>query len=102
MYGLDIGQADTHILSGAHRVNGDIKRLVAVLLGQRGFPASLLFLLVNFTGLLFLKHFTCHRQAVDPVGEFTDGGLFRNRKGIDRFESVPCGFANTCSTVVIA
>jgi len=83
VYRLDIGQADTHILSGTHGVDSNIKSPVTVLFGQGCFPAGLFFLLIYFTGLLLFEHFAGHRQAVDPVGKFTDCGFFRYRKGID-------------------
>ena len=80
---LDIDQLDAHVLPGAHRVDGNIKSPVAVLLRQCGFPVGLFFLLVNFAGLLFFQHFASDGLPVDPVGEFTNGGFFRNREGIN-------------------
>ncbi len=83
---LDIGHANGDLAASGHGGDAHLKTVMVVLGGQRRLAACLGFGLVDRLALGLLDHFAGNRHAVDPIGEFRDGGLFRHRKAVERFE----------------
>ncbi len=86
MGGLNVRESGAHILAGLDRPNRNIEGPIIVLLGNGRLTAGRFFLFVDLASLLLLQDFATHGLAVNPVGEFGNRRLSRDRERIDGFE----------------